>query len=503
MANSITILGLGPGTWGQVTIEAQEVLASALEVWLRTARHPVVASLPGGPRGQSFDYLYDEKESFDEVYAAIVARLLDLARRPGGVVYAVPGHPLVGERSVALLLPAAREAGLAVRIVAGLSFLEPVFTSLELDPLAAGLQIVDATDLAVLAEENLGQPAVRPGFLPTSPLLVPQVYNQRMASAVKLHLLNFYASDHEVELVQAAGVPGEEKRRRMPLYTLDRDPGIEHMATLYVPPLAPVDDLAEFSGLRYVVARLRAPGGCPWDREQTHESLKPYVIEEAYEVLEALDASDAGKLSEELGDLLLQVVLHAQLGEEAGEFSIEDVLRVITAKLIRRHPHVFGDVHVRDSSDVLRNWQQIKREEKQAQGVPQASLLGDIPRQLPALAYALSLQKRAARVGFDWTSVIGVEDKVAEEIQELKTAEGQPERFHELGDVLFSVVNLARWLKVDAEEALRQANLRFKRRFLLMERLCAERGRELQRLSAAEMDDLWEEAKRGEAEQTA
>lgn len=494
MANSITVVGLGPGAWGHVTLEAREVLAGAGEVWLRTARHPVVDSLPKGPAYRSFDQVYDEQPTFDAVYGAIVARLLELARRPEGAVYAVPGHPLVGERTVAQLLTAAREAGITVRLVAGLSFLEPAFAALELDPLARGLQVLDATELATLAEQNRGEPALRPGFMPHAPLLLAQIYNRRVASAVKLHLLNFYPPEHEVSLVQAAGVAGAERRQALPLFELDRGDKVDHLCCLYIPPLAPVENLAEFSGLRWVVARLRGPGGCPWDREQTHASLKPYVIEEAYEVLEALDAGDAEKLSDELGDLLLQVVLHAQLAEEAGDFAIEDVLRHITSKLIRRHPHVFGDVHVRDASDVLRNWQQIKREERQGLDRP-ASLLGDIPSHLPALAYALSVQKRAARVGFDWTEMKGVEDKVAEELRELRQAQGQEERLHELGDLLFAVVNLARWLKLDAEEALRQANARFRRRFVKMERLCTERGLELNRLSTAEMDDLWEEVK--------
>ncbi len=495
MAGNVTVVGLGPGAWGQVTLEAKEAIADAAEVWLRTARHPVVSALPAGTKIQTFDYLYDEKKSFDEVYAAIVARLLELARRPEGVVYGVPGHPLVGERSVTLLLAAAREAGLPVQVIAGLSFLEPAFTALGIDPLAGGLQVLDATELAALAEQNHGEPAVRPGFLPTLPLLLAQLYSRRLASAVKLHLLELYPPHHQVTLVKSAGVEGAQEVRTFSLYRLDRDPQIDHLCCLYVPPLAPVDNLAEFSGLRFVVARLRGPGGCPWDREQTHESLKPYLIEEAYEVLDALDAADPAKLAEEMGDLLLQVVLHAQLAAEEGEFALEDVLRHITSKLIRRHPHVFGEVRVRDSAEVLRNWAQIKRAEA-GEAAERVSLLGDIPRQLPALAYALNLQKRAARVGFDWSELAGVEDKVHEELRELRAAASPAERLHELGDLLFAIVNLARWLKVDAEEALRLANQRFVQRFHKMEGLCAERGLELARLSLAEMDELWEEAKK-------
>lgn len=499
MPSSIVVVGLGPGASGQLTLEAQEALASAAEVYLRTSHHPTVPSLPIGPAYHSFDHLYEQQPTFDAIYAAIVARLLELACRPRGVVYAVPGHPLVGERTTALLLPAAQKAGIAVRLVAGLSFVDSTMAALRVDPLGAGLQVLDAGELAALAELNRGQAAVRPGFLPTAPLLLAQIYNRRVASALKLYLLEYYPSRHKVSLVRAAGVPGEEQIKQLSLYRLDRSEAVDHLCCLYVPPLPVLDNLADFPGLRYVVARLRGPGGCPWDREQSHDTLKPYLIEEAYETLDALDARDPSKLTEELGDLLLQVVLHAQLSEEEGDFAIEDVLRGITTKLIRRHPHVFGDVAVRDSADVLRNWQQIKKAEKSEEGQP-ASLLGDIPHHLPALAYALSVQKRAARAGFDWPEVAGVEDKVAEELRELRLAEGQPARLHELGDLLFALVNLARWLKLDAEEALRLANQRFQRRFHYMESLCRERGLDFGHLSAAEQDELWEEAKRAEGE---
>ncbi len=498
MASSVTVVGLGPGASGQLTLAARDALASAGAVWLRTSRHPVVPSLPQGPVYNSFDHLYEEESTFEEVYAAIVGRLMELGQRPEGVVYAVPGHPLVGERTTRLLLAEAKKVGLPVVMIAGLSFVEPTCGALQLDPLAEGLQILDAGDLAELAELNQGQPAMRPGFLPTNPLLLAQVYNRRLASLLKLHLLEFYPSRHKVSLVQAADVPGEEKVSTVLLHQLDRNAAVDHLSSVYVPPLEPLDDLADFPGLRYVVARLRAPNGCPWDREQTHSTLKPYLIEEAYEALDALDSGDLAKLQEEMGDVLLQVVLHAQLAEEAGEFAIEDVIRGLNAKLIRRHPHVFGDISVRDSADVLRNWQQIKKAEKGEEGGP-ASLLGDIPHHMPALAYALSLQKRAGRAGFDWPGVEGVEDKVAEELRELRAAEGQEARLHEFGDLLFAIVNLARWLKLDAEEALRLANRRFQRRFHYMERATHERGLDFAHLSAAEQDELWEEAKRAES----
>jgi tetrapyrrole methylase family protein / MazG family protein len=275
MANKVTVIGLGPGDWTQVTVEARDLISSSSEVWLRTARHPVVPALPAGLAVHSFDYLYDAKPTFEEVYAAIVEQLLALARRPEGVIYAVPGHPLMGERSVARLIPAAREAGIAVRLVAGVSFLEALCGTLEFDPLARGVQVLDAADLALVAEQNRDDPGVRPGFMPTVPLVLAQLYNRRVASAVKLQLLEVYPPGHQVSLVCAAGVPGGEQVRQLELHRLDHERDIDHLCSLYVPPLEPLNNLAEFSGLRYVVARLRGPGGCPWDREQTHDTLKP------------------------------------------------------------------------------------------------------------------------------------------------------------------------------------------------------------------------------------
>lgn len=257
-----------------------------------------------------------------------------------------------------------------------------------------------------------------------------------------------------------------------------------------------------------IMAKLRGEGGCPWDRKQTRESLKPYLIEEAYEVLEAIEEHNDCTLKEELGDLLLQILFHAQIGHELETFTIEDVLQTLREKLIRRHPHVFGDSTVKDAAEVVHRWEEIKRQEKSAAGQAQSALDG-VPRALPALLRAYQLQVRAARVGFDWpqnedgyAQVVG---KVHEELKEIDQARRAAEHLpaeagsrrleDEVGDLLFALVNLARVLKVNPEDALRSATNRFASRFQHMERGAQTEGRNLRELSLAEMDQLWDKAK--------
>ena len=248
----------------------------------------------------------------------------------------------------------------------------------------------------------------------------------------------------------------------------------------------------QFATLVDIVAKLRAPDGCPWDREQTHASLRTNLLEECYEVLAALDEGDAGKLCTELGDLLMQIVLHSQIAAEAGEFELGDVVRSINAKLVRRHPHVFGDLKVRDADEVLLNWEALKKEERGTD----ASLLASVPEQMPALAYSQEVQSRVARVGFDWADIDGVIDKLVEEVGEFKRTESLEQREMEFGDLLFTLANIARRLGIDSEAALRGANKRFRRRFSAMEEVCQERGVDFSELSFDEQNALWEEAKK-------
>jgi len=483
---TITIVGLGPGDARHLTREAWEVLESSPEIWLRTERHPTVSNLPPGLRLHSFDHLYDGGDDFAKVYDTIIQRVLEMGQRPGGVIYAVPGHPLVGEATVEAILSSAGRVSLPVRVVEGLSFVEPTLTALRIDALQ-GLQIVDAIDLARSHHPPLNSDL---------PALVGQLYSRLLASEVKLTLMNQYPDDHEVVLVRAAGTR-ETCLVPRPLYQLDRADGaaaqVAHLTTLYVPPLA---DVTSFEGLQETVAHLRAPEGCPWDREQTHESLRTGLLEEAYESVGAIDRGDTAALQEELGDLLLQVLLQTQIATEAGEFKMPDVIAGIDGKLKHRHPHVWGGRDVADTQEVLHNWEELKREEKQ----DRSSVLDGVPRALPALQQADTYGRRVARVGFDWRELDGVVDKVREELAELESASTLERQEAELGDLLFAVANWARWLGIDPETALRQANTRFAGRFRWLERVAMGRGLDVATLSIDELEALWQEAKRSEDE---
>ncbi len=267
-----------------------------------------------------------------------------------------------------------------------------------------------------------------------------------------------------------------------------------------VPALPPLDNLASPHGMAAISSRLRAPDGCPWDRRQTHASLRPFVLEEAYETVDAIERGTAADLAEELGDLFLQIILHAQLAAEEGAFDLTDVYRTLGAKIVRRHPHVFGDLEVRDAAEVLRNWEAIKADERVDAGASPSPFAG-IARALPALPASREIQERASSMGWDWPSIEGVWEKVSEELAELHEAGGddgdraRDALLHELGDVLFATVNLARWMKLDPEEALRAANRRWIERYERVEALAASRGQVLADLSPEEKDLLWNEVK--------
>ncbi len=477
---AITIVGLGPGDPLQLTREAWSLLAMADEVYLRTERHPTVQGLPTGLVLHGFDRLYEETDSFAQLYDRIAEEVVRLGQRPQGVIYAVPGHPLVGESTVTRILELAEQASVPVRIVHGLSFVSPSLASLGIDAMS-GLQIADAVDLAA---------RYHPSFHPDAPVIVGQLYNREIASDVKLTLMNQYPNDHPVRLLHAVGSP-QERVETLPLYELDRRE-VDHLTSLYIPPLARP---SAFETFQDTIAHLRAPDGCPWDREQTHQSLRRNLLEEAYEALAALDADDPGALREELGDLLLQIVLHSQIAVEEDEFSMADVIATIDAKIKRRHPHVFGDVQVSGVGEVIANWEAIKKNERVENGDGHKSALDGVPVALPALAQAEAYSDRAARVGFDWPNVEGVLDKVAEELREIRDTQEPDQRAAEFGDLLFALVNAARWMKIDPEAALRSANQKFAERFRQVEALARAQARHLQGMSLADLDQLWESAK--------
>ncbi len=481
----IVLLGLGPGGADLLTRQAWDVLAHSPEVYLRTRHHPAVSELPPGAARHSFDELYERGESFEAVYAQIVEQVLTLGRRPQGVVYAVPGHPFVAESTGPEIARRARAEGLPLRVVEGVSFLEPLFSAIGLDPFPH-TALVDALELAV---------AHVPTFPTHAPAVIAQIHSRAIASEVKLTLNSLYPDQHPVRLVHAAGTP-QQIVEDLALYEIDRSRQIGLLTALYLPPLGRE---TAFEPFLEVVAHLRAPeGGCPWDLQQTHQSLRSGMLEETYELLAALDAEDVAGMQEELGDLLLNILLQAQIAADEGEFTMADVLQGIHTKIVGRHPHVFGEAAVAGVQGVLQNWERLKEKERAAKGKEQASLLDGVNVALPALVQAEQYQKRAARVGFDWPDVQGVLDKLEEELGEVHAARqngSSAEVAAEIGDALFALVNLARWYKIDPESALRGCNARFRQRFGHIEAAARRQGRSTADLSLDEMEALWQEAK--------
>ncbi|GIW03595.1 MAG: MazG family protein [Thermomicrobiales bacterium] len=384
MAGHVTIVGLGPGDAAQRTIAVQQALDAATRIVLRTGIHPQIEDLLRDARVSTCDDLYAQSGSFDEVYERIAARVVELARG-SDIVYAVPGHPLWGERTVQRILEACDEEGIRVTVLPGLSFLDMVATALQADPIRDEVQLLDGPALASWMSEE----PFNGGLLDLSlirPCLIAQVYSRAVASVVKLALMRVYPDDHEIAVINAAGVPDEQRIVRCPLHELDHQE-VNHLTSVWVPPLTPLAASRSPATLHRLTGLLRSPDGCPWDRKQTHASLISAVIEEAYEVVDAIEEGDADHLAEELGDLLLQVALHAQIAEEAGTFTIEDVYDHVNRKLVRRHPHVFGTAVAETAEQVRATWHEIKAEERQQSGrlVREQDAFDRLPRSMPVL----------------------------------------------------------------------------------------------------------------------
>ena len=504
----ITIVGLGPGAVGHLSLETMSIMQGCEQVILRTAVHPTVAELAKqGVKYTSCDDLYEAGASFEEVYQNVVTRVLTAAHK-GDVVYAVPGSPLVAEKTVVLLREQAKAQNIELAIKPSLSFLDLDYVALGIDPIA-GLRIIDAQDFGAIADA--GQ----------YPLMITQVYSQLVASDLKIALMENLPDEYELYFLRNMGLEDEECRP-VKLFELDRQPKMDHLTSVYIPPMgedenmpcgimafgedeeeeavenmvdtASFDDV-DIQPLVDVMRTLREPGGCPWDREQTHASIRSNMIEEVYEYLEAVDAEDTEGMREELGDILMQIVFHARMAEEAGHFDLQDVIDEVVDKLIRRHPHVFGETKVTGSDEVLVNWEAIKKTEK----TERKHVLDGVTQGLPALLRAYKLQSKAAKVGFDWPDVKGVWDKVQEELVELQDALASGDRAaaeNELGDVLFALVNYARHQKIEPEVALNGTNNRFAKRFAHVESCVEESGKAWQDFSLDELDQFWDEAKR-------
>ncbi|WBL15191.1 nucleoside triphosphate pyrophosphohydrolase [Sutcliffiella sp. NC1] len=482
----INIVGLGAGDLNQLPLGIYKHLKNSQSLYLRTSEHPVLKELEQeGLSFESFDYLYEEHEQFEQVYEAIVQVLLQKSSENDEITYAVPGHPLVAERTVQLLLEEEKRGNIAVEIIGGQSFLDPMFSAIGLDPID-GFQLLDATSLN------------RDDIQLSSALIIGQVYDAYVASEVKLTLMELLPDDYTVYLVTGAGT-SEEKIVEVPLYELDRVTTLNNLTSVYVPK---VEDRAllnhQFASFRATIATLRGPNGCPWDKEQTHESLKKYLIEEAYELIDAINGDDIEGIIEELGDVLLQVMLHSQIGEDDGYFSIDDVIQTINEKMIRRHPHVFAKVEIETADDVVTNWEAIKKEEKKER--QQSNLLDTVSESLPALSKAFHYQKKAAKVGFDWGETDPIWDKIYEELKELqeewKKGHHDLKVKEEFGDLLFALINIGRYYKIDPEDALTVTNHKFYNRFSYIEGRVKELKKDWDEFSLEQLDAFWNEAKK-------
>ena len=488
---TITVVGLGPGSPEHITADTITQIGQIHRRHARTAIHPsahLVLDAPGG--AITHDDLYETADTFADVYAAIADRLIADATDHGHVLYAVPGSPLVLERTVRTLRERSAEpdANFMLDIRPAMSFLDVAWTKLGIDPVEAGVRLVDGHEFATAAADQTG------------PLLVAHTHANWVLSDIKLAVEDA-TGDETVVILHAIGT-ADEQIIETTWAELDRTIEADHLTSIYIPHLAaPVGH--HYTRFHELTRTLREQ--CPWDVEQTHESLIPYLLEETYEVVDALQALDDPEhadpdadLIEELGDLLYQIEFHATIAEQEGRFTIADVTQGIHDKLVRRHPHVFGDTgsDADDAAAVLANWDEIKQVEK-----GRTSVFDGIPRSMPALSYAAKVGRKASKVGFDWSDVSGAMPKVIEETAELVEAIDQGDAVEtdaELGDLLFAVVNVARHVGVDPELALRRASDKFRTRFEGVEALARGRAFQLKDADLATLDDLWDEVKRSE-----
>ncbi len=483
--SQIKIIGLGAGDINQLPLGVYRSLVDENKtIYVRTKDHPVLSMLEQeGITFYSFDSIYEKHNQFDAVYEEIVEFLLEKAKETD-IVYAVPGHPLVAEKTVQILIEKDKEGMASIEIAGGQSFLDSIFQALRIDPIE-GFQLLDGTAL------NRASIQLR------NHLIIGQVYDTFSASEVKLTLLDILPHDYPIKVVTAAG-SSLEKIKEIELHELDREVDLNNLTSIYVPPVQEEKILyKDFSQLRQIIAELRGPNGCPWDKKQTHESLRKYLLEESYELIEAINEGDIDHIIEELGDVLLQVMLHSQIGEDEGYFSIDDVVEGISDKMIRRHPHVFGEEQADSVDDVMKHWQNAKKREVKTD---RESVLEGLNSALPNLMQAYELQKRAAKVGFDWSNAEGAWEKVKEEIlefqEELKEINNNVQIESEFGDILFSLVNIARFYKVDPELAIFRTNKKFIERFSYIEERVKESEKEWSQMSLEELDGFWNEAKK-------
>lgn len=477
----ITIVGLGPGDYSQISQGALDALKNNSRIFLRTEKHPIIDRLKDEITYTTLDYFYDENEDFDIVYNKIANFIIEESHN-GDLVYVVPGHPRVAEKTVGIINSIANTKGIELETIASMSFVDAMFNYLEVDP-SEGFKLVDAFEI-----EN--------SYVDTNArMIITQIYDRFIASNVKLSLMEYYDDEQEVCIVRAAGVKNLESKKYVKLYELDRnEKDFDYLTSLYIPK----SDKTMYNtvkDLENIVQELRSDNGCEWDKKQTHQSLKAHIIEEAYELEQAIDNDDIDEMIEELGDILLHVVFHSQIGKEDGYFDLKEVTNSVCEKLIFRHPHVFKDEKV-DMNTYDKTWEDLKKKEKGESTVTEG--LKRIPNNLPALTKAKKVQYKASLVGFDWNNIDDVFKKIVEEYKELLDEHKQGNIKYikeELGDLLFSIVNLARFLDINPEESLNLTTEKFIKRFEFIENSAINSNKNLEDMTLEEMDNLWNQSK--------
>ncbi|MGL4654401.1 MAG: nucleoside triphosphate pyrophosphohydrolase [Sarcina sp.] len=479
----IKILGLGTGRIDALTVKAYKLLKESNNIYIRTGEYPTAKALKNeGIEFGTYDEKYNTSDFFKTLYDFIAEDIIAKELEYGNVVYAVPGHPLVAEKSVTNLIEKCKKRNIEYEIFPATSFIDLAMEKLEIDA-SEGFKVIDAFDIRdkVLNKRD--------------DIFVTQVYNGLIASEVKLKLLEVFDDETIINYIKLDMETGEFINREIPLFELDWQEDLDHTTYIFVK--KDKENKYDIYDLIEIIDTLRAPNGCPWDSVQTHDSIKRDLLEECYEVIDAIESEDMIGLEEELGDLMLHVVFHSSLAKEEGDFTINDVIARICKKMIYRHPHVFKDVKLETASEVIESWDDTKKKEKGFDNITDE--MNAVAKALPSLIRAVKIQKKASKVGFDFESVEVAMEKVNEELNEIKDVyklDKVSRIEEEVGDLLFSAVNVGRMLSVDCEEALEKTVSKFVNRFSFIESTAASKGKDLKKMSLEEMDGLWDEIKK-------
>ncbi|NLL31420.1 MAG: nucleoside triphosphate pyrophosphohydrolase [Clostridiales bacterium] len=481
----IKIIGLGPGSPEALTIGAAKLLEKGENIYFRTKHHPIISFLKDKIKNyKTFDEYYENSDDIDNIHEKIASDILKVHKKTKDVVYGVPGNPLMAEKTVSILIKICKEKKIDYKVIPAVSFIDSLIEILKIDPIE-GLMVIDASDIN---NQVLDKRVAT---------IIAQVYSKSVAAELKEKLLDSYNKQTEIYLIKNPGIKEIEVIRKIAIDELDKQEDLDNMTFIYV--LKDKDNKKDFNDLVNLVDTLRGENGCPWDMEQTHKSIKNELIEETYELVEAIEENRIDGMIEELGDVLFHVVFHASIGNEEGHFNITDVVNGIIAKMVYRHPHVFGEKEINNTNEVLKNWDELKKKEKKYDTLTEE--MKAIAKTLPALTKANKVQKKAAKVGFDWDNIEETAKKVIEELNEVldvyKTKNEEKIK-KEIGDLLFSCVNLSRKLNVNEEEALNLTINKFINRFSFIEEIALKNNKKLNDMTLEEMDKLWEIAKEKE-----